>query len=127
MKKFIVAVNSDQYRKFISKKRENLLPELRFGDVSFHKNLLKEGEICLGGGEFEFTEDSLILFGESSDFGRPRFIYEDRDLHMTGLRCPEDAVMSKMIYTFKKDYCYPYVGREDIDIKPLIKETFEED
>lgn len=127
MKKFILAVNRDQYRKFILKKEADLLPELRFGDVSYHKNLLKEDEVCLGGGEFEFTEDSLLLFGESSDFGRPRFISNDRDLHMTGLRCPEDAVMSKMVYTFKKDYYYPYVGREDIDIKPLIKETFEED
>jgi hypothetical protein len=45
---------------------------------------------------------------------------------MTGLRCPKDAVMSKMTYTFKKDYCYSCVGREDIDIKPLIKEIFEE-
>lgn len=127
MKKFILAVNRDQYRKFILKKEGDLLPELRFGDVSYHKNLLKEDEVCLGGGEFEFTEDSLLLFGESSDFGRPRFISDDRDLHMTGLRCPEGAVMSKMVYTFKKDYYYPYVGREDIDIKPLIKETFEED
>ena len=127
MKKFILAVNRDQYRKFILNKEDDLLPELRFGDVSYHKNLLREGEVCLGGGEFDFTKDSLVLFGESSDFGRPRFISEDRDLHMTGLRCPEDAVMSKMIYTFKKDYYYPYVGREDIDIKPLIKETFEED
>lgn len=127
MKKFILAVNRDQYRKFILKKEAELLPELRFGDVSYHKNLLKEGEVCLGGGEFEFTKDSLILFGESSDFGRPRFIDENRDLHMTGLRCPEDAIMSKMIYTFKRDCYYPYVGREDIDIKPLIKETFEED
>ena len=126
MKKFVLAVNRDQYRKFILNKRDDLLPELRFGDVSYHKNLLKEDEVCLGGGEFEFTEDSLILFGESSDFGRPRFISEDRELHMTGLRCPVDVVMPKMIYTFKRDCYYPYIGREDIDIKPLIKETFEE-
>ncbi len=127
MKKFIIAVNRNQYVKFVLDQKADLLPELRFGDVSYHKNLLKEDEVCLGGGEFEFTEDSLILFGESGDFGRPKFIDEDRDLYMTGLRCPEDAIMSKMIYTFKKDYYYPYVGREDIDIKPLIKETFEED
>jgi hypothetical protein len=123
MKKLILAVKKIDYDNFVRNLTDKCVPDLRFGDVSYHKDLLRPDEYCLGGGIFEFTEDSLILSGQSSDYGRPKFTSSDKDLFMTGLRCSEDAIMPNIYYTFKEDY-YPYNQLEDIDIKPLIIETY---
>lgn len=49
--------------------------EFRFGTVRHHKDLLLHGEHCLGGGYYEFDVVAmrLLLSGESSDFGAPRW------------------------------------------------------
>lgn len=125
MKKFILAVKKIDYDNFVRDLTDKCIPDLRFGDVSYHRDLLKSDEYCLGGGTFEFTEDSLILSGQSSDYGRPKFTCLEKELFMTGLKCSEDSIMPKMYYTFKGDY-YPYNQLEDIDIKPLIIETYED-
>lgn len=125
MKKFILAIKKTEYDSFVRELTNKCIPDLRFGDVSYHKDLLEADEYCLGGGIFEFTEDSLILSEQSSDFGRPKFISSDKDLFMTGIKCSKDSVKPKMYYTFKGDY-YPYNQLEDIDIKPLIVEIYED-
>lgn len=45
--------------------------QLIFGKVSYHKNLLQEGEKCIGGGGFhvDLENDTVTLFGESHDYG----------------------------------------------------------
>jgi hypothetical protein len=48
---------------------------LRLGRVNMHKDLLKAGDVCIGGGyyEIDYTQNRLILSRESYDFGRPRW------------------------------------------------------
>ena len=47
----------------------------RLGMVNLHKDLLKYGEQCIGGGyySFDFVSNRIILDRESYDFGRPRW------------------------------------------------------
>ena len=47
----------------------------RLGMVSLHKHLLREGDVCRGGGYYEinYAENTLELTGESGDYGRPRW------------------------------------------------------
>ena len=48
---------------------------LRLGMVNQHKDLLKPGDSCLGGGYyvFDFVSNRIILDRESYDFGRPKW------------------------------------------------------
>lgn len=48
---------------------------LRLGMVAQHRDLLKSGEQCIGGGyyHFDFVSCRMILDRESYDFGRPRW------------------------------------------------------
>jgi len=52
---------------------------LRLGMVHLHKDLLQPGEHCYGGGyyEFEYLSGRLVLSGESTDFGPPRWQWID--------------------------------------------------
>ena len=47
---------------------------LRLGLVNQHKDLLKPGDSCLGGGYylFDYTSNRIILDRSSYDFGKPR-------------------------------------------------------
>ncbi|MCC8037185.1 MAG: hypothetical protein LIP02_03485 [Bacteroidales bacterium] len=49
--------------------------ELRLGDVNMHKDLLRRGETCVGGGyyEFDYVNGRLLLDGKSYDYGRPKW------------------------------------------------------
>ena len=48
---------------------------LRLGLVNQHKDLLKPGDSCLGGGyyHFDYTSNHIILDRSSYDFGKPRW------------------------------------------------------
>lgn len=74
-KKFIIAVQKDMYKEYLDGKRENFVAELRFGNVSYHKELMTNCEYCLGGGTYDgsLRGDVIILSGESADFGPPRW------------------------------------------------------
>jgi len=52
---------------------------LRFGDVRMHKDLLKDKDMCIGGGryEFDYVSNRLLLSGASYDFGRPKWNFID--------------------------------------------------
>lgn len=47
----------------------------RLGMVHLHKDLLKSGEVCLGGGyyQFDYTSNRIILSRSSYDYGEPRW------------------------------------------------------
>lgn len=51
----------------------------RMGMVELHKDLLQPGEMCYGGGyyEFDFVGNRLILTGRSYDFGEPKWNWFD--------------------------------------------------
>ena len=57
---------------------------LRMGVVSLHRELLRFGETCWGGGyyEFDYVSNRLILSGQSTDFGVPRWDWLDT-LHVS--------------------------------------------
>lgn len=48
---------------------------LRLGMVSQHKDLLKPGDQCIGGGyyRFDFISNRIVLDRESYDFGKPKW------------------------------------------------------
>ncbi|MDE7396260.1 MAG: hypothetical protein K2M98_00880 [Muribaculum sp.] len=52
---------------------------LKYGDVNMHKDLLGEGESCIGGGlyEFDYIGCRLSLYGKSYDYGRPKWNWVD--------------------------------------------------
>ena len=47
----------------------------RLGMVNQHKDLLKSGDQCIGGGyyHFDYTTTRILLDRESYDFGRPKW------------------------------------------------------
>lgn len=47
----------------------------RLGMVSQHRDLLKPGDQCIGGGyyHFDFVSNRIVLDRESYDFGRPKW------------------------------------------------------
>lgn len=49
------------------------------GMVDLHRDLLLAGETCYGGGyyEFDYIGNRLLLSGESTDFGVPRWTWID--------------------------------------------------
>jgi len=48
---------------------------IRFGDVLYHRDLLKDKEGCMGGGAYVINEKmkKVICYGDSFDFGKPYF------------------------------------------------------
>ena len=49
----------------------------RLGMVNQHKDLLKPGDSCLGGGyyHFDYASNRIILDRSSYDFGKPKSVY----------------------------------------------------
>lgn len=47
----------------------------RLGMVHQHKDLLQPGDICYGGGfyEFDYISNSILLHGSSYDYGHPKW------------------------------------------------------
>lgn len=45
------------------------------GIAVLHRDLLQPGEMCYGGGyyQFDYVSNRLLLTGESTDFGVPRW------------------------------------------------------
>jgi hypothetical protein len=48
---------------------------LRMGLVRMHRHLLQEGDVCIGGGyyQFDYIANRIILDRESYDYGRPQW------------------------------------------------------
>ena len=49
---------------------------VRLGYVALHRELIEPGDYCIGGGlyEIDYAERQLVFYGESMDYGAPRWI-----------------------------------------------------
>lgn len=70
----------------------------RLGDVRLHKDLLEKGDVCYGGGfyQFDYLNGRLKLDGESMDFGAPHWDWLAID--ETTLKVPEAYRGLQMAY-----------------------------
>lgn len=75
----------------------------RFGDVRLHKDLLRDGEDCIGGGMYEFDTigERMLLWGKSYDFGRVKWSWLENlrlPASLSGLRIEyEDLPLSDFV------------------------------
>lgn len=83
----------------------------RLGMVNQHKDLLKPGDQCIGGGyyQFDFISNRLLLDRESYDFGRPRWHLLDT------LKVPSTYRGLRIIYIYDDG------SQEDFDVSEELK------
>ncbi len=83
----------------------------RLGMVNQHKDLLKPGDQCIGGGyyQFDFVSNRLLLDRESYDFGRPRWHL------LETLKVPSTYRGLRIIYTYDDG------SQEDFDVTEELK------
>lgn len=85
---------------------------LRLGMVNQHKDLLKPGEQCIGGGyyQFDWTSNRLLLDRASYDYGRPRWHLLDT------LKVPASYRGLTIIYTYDDGFHEDFNASEQIQI-----------
>lgn len=83
---------------------------LRLGMVNQHKDLLKPGDQCIGGGyyQFDWTANRLLLDRASYDFGRPRWHLLDR------LKVPVAYRGLSIIYTYDDNFHEDFVATDEL-------------
>ena len=111
--KFLLVIGSKKFKDFLKGNIDELVPELRIGDVAYHKDLIKEPfKLALGGGTYEFSADGkdLLLSDKSFDYGIPQWSRVD------GITC-DTYVKGSVTYKYPK---YEYPDREDVDVKKLF-------
>ena len=113
--KFLLVIDSKKYKDFIKGNIDELVPELRMGNVAYHRDLINEPlELALGGGTYEFSADgkTLLLSDESYDYGVPQWHRVD------AITLPTDTILPpKIIYQYSKQE-HPYA--KDVDVKKLF-------
>ncbi len=84
---------------------------LRLGLVCQHKDLLKPGDQCIGGGyyQFDFVSNRLLLDRASYDFGRPRWHL------LETLKVPSTYRGLRIIYTYDDG------SQDDFDVTKELK------
>ena len=82
----------------------------RLGMVYQHKDLLQPGDICYGGGfyEFDYITNSIQLHGASYDFGDPKW----NDIPM--LHVPDTYKGLNIVYTYYNGE--KFIVRDHLDI-----------
>lgn len=85
----------------------------RMGMVKQHEDLLIGGDVCIGGGyyQFDWTSNRLILDRKSYDFGRPRWHL----LEM--LKVPEQLRGLRIIYTYDDDFHEDFIVSDELKIE----------
>lgn len=85
----------------------------RLGMVNLHKDLLKYGEQCIGGGyySFDFVSNRIILDRESYDFGRPRWHLLDT------LKIPSTYRSLSLVYKYNDDFHDDFNVSEELKIE----------
>ena len=85
----------------------------RLGMVNQHKDLLKCGEQCIGGGyySFDFVSNRIILDRESYDFGRPRWHLLDI------LKIPSTYRGLNIVYKYNDDFHDDFNVSEELKIE----------
>ena len=86
---------------------------LRLGMVNQHKDLLKPGEQCIGGGNYQFdwTSCRLLLDRASYDFGRPRWHLLDT------LKVPAVYRGLTIIYTYDDGFHEDFNVSDELQIE----------
>lgn len=86
---------------------------LRMGMVNQHKDLLKPGDQCIGGGyySFDYVSNRIILDRSSYDFGRPRWHLIDT------LKVPSTYKMLRLVYVYDDGFHDDYIVSEELQIE----------
>lgn len=86
---------------------------LRMGMVNQHKDLLKPGDQCIGGGyyTFDYVSNRIILDRSSYDFGRPRWHLIDT------LKVPSTYKMLRLVYVYDDGFHDDYIVSEELQIE----------
>ena len=85
----------------------------RLGMVNQHKDLLKPGDQCVGGGyyHFDYTTNRILLDRESYDFGRPKWHLLDT------LKVPSVYRGLRLIYTYDDGFHDDFNVSEELKIE----------
>lgn len=85
---------------------------LRMGMVNQHKDLMKPGDQCIGGGYyyFDYTSNQLILDRSSYDFGRPKWHL------LETLKVPSHYRGMRIIYLYDDNYHDSFNVSEELKI-----------
>ena len=86
---------------------------LRLGMVSQHKDLLKPGDQCIGGGyySFDFVANRIILDRSSYDFGRPKWHLLER------LKVPSVYRGLRLVYVYDDGFHDDFRVSEELAIE----------
>ena len=86
---------------------------LRLGMVNQHKDLLKPGDQCIGGGyyHFDFISNRLILDRKSYDFGKPKWHLLDV------LKIPSAYRGLRIIYLYDDGFHDDFCVNDELDIE----------
>ena len=84
----------------------------RLGMVSQHKDLLKPGDQCIGGGyyRFDFISNRIVLDRESYDFGKPKWHLLDT------LIVPSAYRMLRLVYEYDDGILEDFNVSEELKI-----------
>ena len=84
----------------------------RLGMVNQHKDLLKPGDQCIGGGyyRFDFISNRIILDRESYDFGKPKWHLLDT------LKVPSTYKMLRIMYVYDDGFHEDFNVSEELTI-----------
>ena len=85
---------------------------LRMGMVSQHKDLLKPGDQCIGGGYYyiDYTTNRILLDRASYDFGKPKWHLLDT------LIVPAAYRGMRMVYMYDDNYHGDFDVNENLNI-----------
>lgn len=85
---------------------------LRMGMVNQHKDLLKPGDRCIGGGYYyiDYTTNRIILDRASYDFGKPKWHLLDT------LIVPAAYRGMRMVYMYDDNYHGDFDVNENLNI-----------
>ena len=109
MKKFVLVVDTNKFsRKDIIQGYADAI--LRIGNPTYHKDLVYDNEICLGGGEWEVNKNNeMALKGQSADFGVPRFELANKILIDAELK------QYKITYFYPRSFAYKDMGDNGVE------------
>lgn len=109
MNKFVLVVDTNKFsRKEIIQGYADAI--LRIGNPTYHKDLVYDNEICLGGGEWEVNKNNeMTLKGQSADFGVPRFELANKMLIDAELK------QYKITYFYPCSFAYKDMGDNGVE------------
>lgn len=86
---------------------------LRLGMVNQHKDLMKPGDQCIGGGYyyFDYTSNRIILDRSSYDFGRPKWYL------LEVLKVPSVYKGLRLIYKYDDNFHDDFNISEELGIE----------